>query len=105
MGRKYATDVRILTNRHVLIVVVVGNSCSMCWLVGPHILKHQKGLAKECESDDCPVTSMIYDEDRCLSCYEKVLLAKTLAVTFGKSMRRGQWKNVVIRFVRPCKLK
>jgi hypothetical protein len=48
---------------------------------------------------------MLYDEDRCLSCYEKVLLAKTLAVTFGKSMRRGQWKNVVIRFVRPSKLK
>ncbi len=82
----------------------------MCWLIGPHILKpdydnYQKGLAKECESDDCPVTSMLYDEDRCLSCYEKVLLAKTLGVTFGKSMRRGQWKNVVIRFVRPCKLK
>lgn len=51
------------------------NSCSMCWLIGPHILKpgydnYQKRLAKECDCEDCPVTGLLEEEDRCLSCFE-----------------------------------
>ena len=81
----------------------------MCWLVGPHILKpgydnYQSGLAKECACDDCPVTSLLSYEDRCLSCYESAA-SKDFGCEFGMSMRRGQLKNVVIRCVRPCKWK
>jgi hypothetical protein len=54
------------------------NSCSMCWLAGPHILvpgldNYQSGLAEECECEDCPVTSLLSVEDRCFSCFESAV--------------------------------
>ena len=52
-----------------------GDSCSMCWLIGPHILKagrdhYQKHLAPRCEFDGCPLYWPLDDEDRCLACWE-----------------------------------
>jgi len=53
------------------------NTCSMCWLVGPHIRKpgsdnYQSDLAAECECGDCPVDLLLAYRDTCLSCFERI---------------------------------
>ena len=63
-----------------------GNSCSMCWLIGPHILQagrnnYQSQLAPRCQLDDCPMYWILEDEDRCLECWERDVQAK-----FGRKL-------------------
>ena len=62
-----------------------GDSCSMCWLIGPHILKegydnYQKYLAKRCEFPDCPLYAPLDDADRCLSCWDRYATGLGLSI-------------------------
>jgi hypothetical protein len=52
-----------------------GSSCSMCLLVGRHILiegldGYRKRVAQRCECEECPIYEMLDAEERCLDCWD-----------------------------------